>query len=125
MSDIRKKATLAKQARNRRAKFRVRSRVVGTAERPRLAVKKSLKYIYAQIINDGTGQTLVAASSLEMRGGEGSAANKKAARGVGERIAERAKEKGISSVVFDRGGSIYHGKIKELADGARGAGLEF
>ncbi|REJ84367.1 MAG: 50S ribosomal protein L18 [Acidobacteria bacterium] len=125
MSDTRKKAVLGKQERRRRARFRVRSRVVGTAERPRLAVKKSLKYIYAQIINDRTGETLASASSLELRDREGSGSNKAAAKAVGEKLAERAKEKGVSAVVFDRGGAVYHGKIKELAEAARGGGLEF
>ena len=126
MSDIRRKSVLRKRARSQRARYRIRKRVIGTAERPRLAVKKSLKYIYAQLINDQTGETLASASSLELRGtltsGTG---NKAAAKAVGEAIAERAKEKGIESVVFDRGGNIYHGKVRELAEGARSGGLQF
>jgi len=106
----------------------VRSRVIGTAERPRLAVRKSLRYIYAQLINDQSGETVAAASSLEpalKSETSGKAGNKAAAKLVGECIAQRAKENGVEAVVFDRGGAIYHGRIKELADGARGAGLSF
>ena len=127
MSDLRGKRVLAKQARRKKTRFRVRRRVVGTAERPRLAVYKSLRYIYAQVIDDRTGTTLVSASSQEQAIGAelaGGRANKSAARKVGEKVAERAKEKGLSRVVFDRGGHIYHGKIKEVADGARAGGLE-
>ena len=126
MSDIRRKSVMSKNARSQRARFRIRKRITGTAERPRLAVKKSLKYIYAQLINDQTGETLAAASSLELRGSLGSGTgNKQAAKAVGEAIAERAKEKGIESVVFDRGGNIYHGKVRELAESARAGGLQF
>lgn len=124
MSDTQRKRNLAKQARHRRARYRIRARVSGTAERPRLAVHKSLRYIYAQVIDDRTGETLAQASSweLELRGSSG--ANKAAARAVGARIAERAKGRGVSRVVFDRGGYIYHGRVKELAEGARTGGLE-
>jgi len=106
---------------------RIRSRVQGTAERPRLSVFKSLNHVYAQVIDDGRGVTLVAASSLdagftsEMKAGKNVAAAKK----VGELVAKRAKEKGVTRVVFDRGGYPYHGKVKALAESARENGLEF
>lgn len=128
MSQIARKRVMEKRSRHRRARFRTRSRIHGTPERPRLAVHKSLKYIYAQVIDDRTGETMVQASSLEpgLRSKLASgAANKEAARVVGEAVAERAKEKGISSVIFDRGGYIYHGKVRALADGARSGGLSF
>ena len=106
---------------------RVRKKVFGTAERPRLCVYKSLKYIYAQIIDDEKGHTLVAASSLEpeIKSRLTSTKSIEAAQYVGKVIAERAKEKGITKVVFDRGGYPYHGRVKALADAAREAGLEF
>lgn len=103
---------------------RVRAVVSGTAERPRLAVYRSLNHIYAQLIDDQAGVTLAAASSVE-KGFEGSGGNKDAARKVGEMIAQRAKDKGIETVVFDRGGYLYHGRVKELAEGAREGGLAF
>ena len=103
---------------------RVRGKISGTAERPRLDVYRSLNHIYAQVIDDINGTTLVAASSVEkdfgMTGG-----NKEAAKKVGELIAKRAAEKGITEVVFDRGGYVYHGRVKELAEGAREGGLKF
>ena len=106
---------------------RVRRRVLGTPERPRLCVYKSLRYIYAQIIDDTRGHTLVAASSLEpeLRGKLKSTKDTEAARAVGRLIAERALAKGIRKVVFDRGGYPYHGRVAALADAAREAGLEF
>lgn len=102
---------------------RVRSKVSGTPERPRLNVFRSERNIYAQIIDDVAGHTLVSASSLdkEIEGG----GNKEAARAVGKLVAERAKAKGIDTVVFDRGGYLYHGRVAELAEGAREGGLEF
>ena len=103
---------------------RVRAKISGTAERPRLNVFRSLSNIYAQIIDDTTGTTLVSASSVE-KGFEGNGGNKEAAKKVGEMIAERAKAKGITEVVFDRGGYVYHGRVKELAEGAREGGLQF
>lgn len=103
---------------------RVRGKVNGTADRPRLAVYRSTKNIYAQIVDDEKAVTLVAAASNE-KGFEGSGSNKEAAKKVGEMIAKRAKEKGIESVVFDRGGYIYHGRVSELAEGAREGGLKF
>ena len=103
---------------------RVRAKISGTAERPRLNVFRSLSNIYAQIIDDTTGNTLVSASSVE-KGFEGNGGNKEAAKKVGAMIAERAKVKGITEVVFDRGGYVYHGRVKELAEGAREGGLQF
>lgn len=108
-------------ARLRRHK-RVRKAISGTPACPRLCVFRSLKNIYAQIIDDVAGSTLVSASSLEL---EGNGGNKEAAKAVGELIAKKALEKGIENVVFDRGGYIYHGRVQELADGAREAGLKF
>ena len=103
---------------------RVRAKISGTPERPRLNVFRSSKNIYAQIIDDVNGVTLVAASSIE-KDFEGSGSNKEGARKVGEMIAQAAKAKGIENVVFDRGGYLYHGRVQELADGAREGGLKF
>ncbi|MBO6126987.1 MAG: 50S ribosomal protein L18 [Clostridia bacterium] len=103
---------------------RVRGKIYGSAERPRLCVFRSLKHIYAQIINDDESKTLVSASSLE-RNFKNYGGNKLAAREIGKIISERAKKAGISEVVFDRGGYIYHGRVKELAEGARENGLKF
>jgi large subunit ribosomal protein L18 len=103
---------------------RIRKKVNGTPERPRLAVFRSLKHIYAQIIDDRAGRTLAAASSTE-KGSEVDGGNVAGAKEVGRRVAERAKAKGINTVVFDRGGYLYHGRIKALADAAREGGLEF
>jgi large subunit ribosomal protein L18 len=117
-----------KTRRRTRAHQRLRQSVIGKAERPRLAVFKSLRYVYAQVIDDHKGETLVQANSREavlrgpLKGGPGS---KAAARLVGEAVAERALAKGLKKVVFDRGGYVYHGKVKEVADGARAKGLEF
>ena len=103
---------------------RVRGKVSGTSERPRLNVFRSGTNIYAQIIDDVKGCTLVSASSLDKEI-EGNGGNKTAARAVGKLVAERAKAKGIDTVVFDRGGYLYHGRVAELAEGAREGGLEF
>ncbi len=103
---------------------RVRGKISGTGECPRLNVFRSTNNIYAQIIDDVKGVTLVAASSLDKEF-EGSGGNKEAARKIGELIAKRAAEKGIEQVVFDRGGYLYHGRVKELAEGAREGGLKF
>lgn len=113
-------------SRNRRHK-RVRKNIFGTAECPRLNVYRSEKHIYAQIINDEIGTTLVSASSLdkELNDKIKCGSNKEAAKAVGELVAKRALDKGIKTVVFDRGGYIYHGRIQELAEGARQSGLEF
>jgi len=106
---------------------RVRSRVAGSPERPRLAIYKSLKHCYAQVIDDRKGVTLVSASSLDadFRSDMKTGGNLAAAKKVGELVARRAKEKGVTRVVFDRGGYPYHGKVKALADSARENGLEF
>jgi len=117
-----------KRLRRERAHLRIRRKVQGTADRPRLTVYKSTRYVYAQLINDEAGHTLAQASSREAaisKKAEGSASTKSAARLVGEAVAERAKKSGVAKVVFDRGGYIYHGKVKELAEGARAKGLEF
>ncbi|MCL2223151.1 MAG: 50S ribosomal protein L18 [Oscillospiraceae bacterium] len=103
---------------------RVRSKISGTPERPRLNVFRSGKHIYAQIIDDIAGATLCSASSLE-KSFKGSGGNKEGAAVVGKQVADRAKKKGIENVVFDRGGYIYHGRIKELAEAAREGGLKF
>lgn len=102
---------------------RLRKKVAGTAERPRLSVFRSLKHIYAQIIDDASGKTLAAASSKEAD--LAASGNKDGAKLVGQKLAERAKEKGIATVVFDRGGFKYHGRVASLADGAREGGLDF
>jgi large subunit ribosomal protein L18 len=107
-----------------RRHLRIRKKLSGTAERPRLAVFRSEKNIYAQIIDDVAQVTVVAASSLD-KDFNGVGSNKAAAKEVGKLVAQRAIEKGIKSVVFDRGGFIYHGRIQELAEAAREAGLEF
>jgi large subunit ribosomal protein L18 len=112
----------ARQHRHRRIRVLLR----GTGERPRLNVFRSLHHIYAQVIDDITGTTLVAASTNEPEAREGASGSKvDRARSVGKTLAERAKDKGINSVVFDRGGYLYHGRVKALADAAREAGLEF
>ena len=103
---------------------RVRGRISGTPERPRLNVFRSDNNIYAQIIDDVNRVTICSASSVE-KGFEGSGGNREGAKKVGIAVAERAKAKGIESVVFDRGGYIYHGRVQELAEGAREAGLQF
>jgi large subunit ribosomal protein L18 len=102
---------------------RIRRRVKGTPERPRLAVFRSVKHIYAQVIDDAQGHTVAAASSAEKNATNGG--NLAGAKAVGKLVAERAKDKGINAVVFDRGGYHYHGRVKALADAAREAGLEF
>ena len=103
---------------------RIRKRTRGDEQRPRLAVYRSIAHIYAQVIDDRKGVTLAAASSNE-KGATSKGGNIAAAREIGKRIAERAKEKGVTKVVFDRGGYLYHGRVKALADAAREAGLEF
>jgi len=103
---------------------RIRRKVAGTADRPRLAIFRSVAHIYAQVIDDAKGSTLVSASSVE-KTAKTNGGNVAAAKAIGKTIAERAKEKGIKKVVFDRGGYQYHGRVKALADAAREAGLEF
>lgn len=124
----RRKSANASQARRisrARRHFRVRKNLHGTAQCPRLVVTRSLKHIVAQVVDDDSGRTLVSASTMDesIRGGDGdkTAASKK----VGELIADRAKSAGIETVVFDRGGNAYHGRIAALADGARENGLKF
>lgn len=104
---------------------RVRKKVSGTASLPRLCVFRSLKNIYAQIIDDEAGKTLVSASTLDAELKESYGGNKDAAKAVGQMVAKRAAEKGITQVVFDRGGYVYHGRVAELAEGAREGGLKF
>ena len=117
-----KKADTKKARAKRHA--RVRSKISGTPERPRLNVFRSAKHIYAQIIDDVNGVTLAQASSLDKEI-TGNGGNKEAAKAVGKLVAQRAAEKNIVDVVFDRGGNIYHGRVKELAEGAREGGLNF
>ena len=107
----------------RRIHIRIRKKVQGTKDRPRLAVFRSIKHIYVQVIDDRAGQTIVSASSAEK--GSSNGGNVDGAKLIGKLVAERAKEKGITKVVFDRGGFLYHGRVKALADAAREAGLEF
>jgi large subunit ribosomal protein L18 len=119
-------ATFRKAARQR-VHQRIRKKVAGTAQRPRLAVHFSGKHVYAQVIDDNSGQTLAAASTAErsLLGKGKAAANKAAAEQVGKAIAERSLAKKLERVVFDRGGFLYHGKVKALADAARAGGLKF
>ena len=111
----------------RKVRIRSRQRVQGSPERPRLAVFKSGKHIYAQVIDDGSGRTLAHASSLDegLRKASKTKSDRTTATRVGKLVAERARAKGVAQVVFDRGGYIYHGKVKALADAAREGGLEF
>lgn len=107
--------------------FKIRNKIKGTPERPRLNIYRSAKHIYAQVIDDATGTTLVSASTAdkELKDKVAELTKTDAAKVVGQAVGERAKEKGINTVVFDRGGYLYHGRIKVLADGARESGLEF
>jgi len=107
-----------------RIRKRIRDKVSGTTERPRLAVRRTLKHIYVQLIDDSSGRTLVAASTRD-KDSSAKGANAAAAKAVGALIAKKAKDKGIKRVVFDRGGYLYHGNVKALADAARENGLEF
>lgn len=116
--------------RRERIRLRQRKRIAGTAERPRLAVFRSVSHIYAQVIDDLASRTIAAASSTEpslkaLFTGEVRGGNRAGAEAVGRVIAERLKEKGITRVVFDRGGNLYHGRVRAVADAARAAGLEF
>ena len=114
---------ISKDEIRQRIHTRIRRKVRGTTERPRLAIFRSVAHIYAQVIDDAKGVTVVAASSSE-KGSSATGGNVAAAKEIGKRVAERAKEKGITRVVFDRGGYLYHGRVKALADAAREAGLE-
>lgn len=120
-------ANINRNAARKKRHFRIRKKISGTEKRPRLNVFKSNRYFYAQIIDDTKGETLAAASSLEkeLKGECLSRCNVETAKKVGELIAKRAIEKGLTSVVFDRGGYIYHGKVKAFAEAAREAGLKF
>jgi large subunit ribosomal protein L18 len=115
---------LTKQEARRRRHFRVRKKIAGDAARPRLAVYRSNRHIQAQVIDDRSGRTLAAASTLEadLRSGSGTVDG---AKRVGQLVAERAKEAGVTTVVFDRGGYLFHGRVAAVAAGAREAGLEF
>ena len=119
----------SRNAVRQRVHQRIRAKVRGTADRPRLNVYRSVNHIYAQVIDDLAGVTLVSASTVEGRkgqkGAKTSGGNLASAKEIGKTIAQRAKEKGVKKVVFDRGGYLYHGRIKALADAAREAGLEF
>ena len=115
---------IEKKAIRSRIHERIRRKLRGTAERPRLAVFRSVAHIYAQVIDDADGKTLVSASSVD-KGAKTNGGNVAAAKAIGKTVAERAKEKGIKRVVFDRGGYQYHGRVKALAEAARAAGLEF
>jgi large subunit ribosomal protein L18 len=114
---------LSNEQRRKRRHRRVRGKVHGSANRPRLCVFRSSKGIYAQLIDDDAGVTLASASTLQLGGASGTKSEKAAE--VGKLVAQRAKDAGIASVVFDRGGYLYHGRVKALADGAREGGLEF
>ena len=117
----------AKVAGRERRRRRVRGKVSGTSERPRLCVIRSNEHIYAQVIDDTTGVTIVSVSSIdpELRSALKSGSNIDSAKAVGEELGKRAKKQGIEQVVFDRSGRLYHGRVKALADGARSAGLKF
>jgi large subunit ribosomal protein L18 len=116
---------VSRDANRRKIHTRLRRKVQGTSQRPRLAVFRSLHHIYVQLIDDGRGRTLAAASTTEKGARLGGGGNLEGAKAVGKLIAERAKDKGIQQVVFDRGGYLYHGRVKALAEAAREGGLEF
>ena len=117
---------VGKNATRQRVHDRIRKKLLGTSERPRLNVYRSLNHIYVQVVDDLKGQTLVSASTAEgKKGDRRTGGNVAAAKAIGKTIAERAKAKGIDKVVFDRGGYLYHGRIKALADAAREGGLKF
>ena len=118
-------STRTKRESRSRRKSRIRKKVIGTQEKPRLSIFRSLNHIYVQAIDDSTGKTLFAASSSEVKGKSKGTGNRDAAKAVGELIASKCKDKGIESVVFDRGGYLYHGRVKAVADGAREGGLQF
>jgi large subunit ribosomal protein L18 len=119
-----------KEDRRDRIKYRIRKKMLGTSDRPRLSVFRSVSHIYVQVIDDRAGTTLAAASSVEPAvkaklTGEARAGNRKGAELIGKTIAERLKEKGITRVIFDRNGFLYHGRVRAVAEAARQAGLEF
>jgi large subunit ribosomal protein L18 len=117
------KHTATKAVAREKKKLKIRKRVMGSTERPRLCIFRSTKHVYAQVIDDSTGQTLVSASTLDTDGVKG--ANKDACSAIGKEVAKRAVGKNIKQVVFDRNGYLYHGRVKALADAAREGGLEF
>jgi len=117
------KHTAHKESSRLKKKLRIRNRIHGSTERPRLCIFRSARHIYAQIIDDVTGQTIASASTVELEGLKN--ANKDTATAIGKEIAKRAQAKKIKSVVFDRNGYLYHGRVKSLAEGAREAGLDF
>ncbi len=118
-----RKNSSVKDVARQKKKMRIRKKVAGGAERPRLCIFRSSKHIYAQVIDDVTGNTLCAASTLDVEGADN--ANKNSATAIGKEIAKRAQAKNIKAVVFDRNGFLYHGRVKALAEGAREAGLQF
>jgi large subunit ribosomal protein L18 len=118
-----RKHSAHKEVSRQKKKMRIRRRLKGSEERPRLCIFRSARHIYAQIIDDATGQTLATASTLDVEGLKN--ANKDTAKSIGTEIAKRAQAKNIKAVVFDRNGYLYHGRVKALADGAREAGLNF
>lgn len=120
-------AQVFKELKRKKRHIRIRKKVLGLPSRPRLCVFRSLNHIYAQIVDDTGGRTLVAASSLDkgFKGRKGHRGNVEMARLTGELLGKKAMDKGIAKVVFDRGGYMYHGRVKALAEGAREAGLEF
>ena len=118
-----KKSASVKEVSRTKKKLRIRRKITGSTEKPRLSIFRSARHMYAQIIDDSKGVTLVSASTLDVDGLKGS--NKTSAAGIGKEIAKRALAKDIKEVVFDRNGYLYHGRIKSLADGAREAGLKF
>ena len=117
-------STINRKTIRQRVHKRIRRKVTGTAERPRLAVHYSNQHIYAQVIDDSAGKTLISAATMD-KSFEKASSNVESAQKVGQLLAERAKGSNISAVVFDRGGHLYHGKVKALADAAREAGLQF
>lgn len=117
------KHTATKAVAREKKKLKIRKKVIGSAERPRLCIFRSTKHVYAQVIDDATGTTLVSASTLDTDGVKG--ANKDACAAIGKEVAKRAVGKNIKQVVFDRNGYLYHGRVKALAEGAREGGLEF
>lgn len=118
-----KKSASVKEVSRTKKKLRIRRKITGSAEKPRLSIFRSARHMYAQIIDDSKGVTIVAASTLDVDGLKGS--NKSTATAIGKEIAKRALAKNINEVVFDRNGYLYHGRVKSLADGAREAGLKF
>jgi len=118
-----RKHSAAKEVARQKKKMRIRRRVTGTDERPRLCIFRSARHIYAQIIDDAKGATLVSASTLDVEGMKN--ANKSTAKAIGTEVAKRALNKNIKNVVFDRNGYLYHGRVQALAEGAREAGLNF